>query len=117
MKKGPTFEKQLVEYLRACFGDGTIERRVMGGRNDRGDVAGIFWRGEPFVIEAKNVSKLRPAQWFEELENECGNADTDMGAIVYHRPGKGEKSMGEQGVLMTLATLVRLLGGDTDGDV
>ncbi len=117
MKRGPQFEKHLVEYLRSCFGDGTIERRVRGGRNDRGDVAGIFWRGEPFVIEAKNVSKLRPAQWFEELENECGNADTDMGAIVYHRPGKGEKSMGEQGVLMTLATLVRLLGGDTDGDV
>ena len=114
MKKGPTFEKQVVEYLQRCFGDGTIERRVMGGKNDRGDVAGLFWHGRPFVIEAKNVTKLQPAKFYAELEVECGNADTDMGAIVYHRPGKGEKSMGEQGVLMTLSTLVRLLGGDAD---
>ena len=117
MKKGPTFEKQVVEYLRRCFGDGTIERRVMGGKNDRGDVAGLFWHGQPFVIEAKNVSKLQPAKFYAELEAECGNADTDMGAIVYHRAGKGEKSMGEQGVLMTLATLVRLLGGEPDGEL
>ena len=116
MKKGPLFEKQLVEYLRAAFGDG-IERRVMGGANDRGDVAGLYWHGQPFVIEAKNVTKLQPSKWFGELEAECGNADTDMGAIVYHRAGVGEAHMGEQGVLMTLSTLVRLLGGDTDGDV
>ncbi len=117
MKKGPLFEKQVIEYLRAAFGTDTIERRVMGGANDRGDVAGIFWQGRPFVIEAKNVSKLQPSKFYAELEAECGNADTDMGAIVYHRAGKGEKSMGEQGVLMTLATLVRLLGGEPDGEL
>lgn len=117
MKRGPLFEKQLVVFLRRCFGEGTIERRVMGGKNDRGDVAGVFWQGRPFVIEAKNVKTLRPAQYFAELEAECGNADTDMGAIVFHRPGKGEASMGEQGVLMTLSTLVRLLGGDVDGEL
>lgn len=113
MKKGSLFEKQVVVYLRRAFGSG-IERRVMGGKNDRGDVAGVFFRGEPFVIEVKNVTKLRPAQWYGELESECGNADTDLGAIVFHRPGVGEAHMGEQGVLMTLSTLVRLLGGDAD---
>ena len=115
MKKGPLFEKQVVEYLRAAFGE-SVERRVMGGANDRGDVAGMFFRGRPFVIEAKNVTQLRPKKFFAELGDECGNADTDLGAIVFHREGFGEKSMGEQGVLMKLSTLVALLGGP-DGDV
>lgn len=79
MKKGPEFEKWVVERLRRAFGP-SIERRVMGGANDRGDVAGLYWQGRPFVIEAKNVTKLRPKQWFDELEAECGNADTDIGA-------------------------------------
>lgn len=109
------FEKQVVEYLRERFGDGTIERRVMGGANDRGDVAGIYFRGRPFVVEVKNVTKLRPAQWYGELEAECGNADTDLGAIVWHRPGIGEAHMGQQGVLMTLDTLCELLGADDGG--
>jgi len=113
MKKGPEFEKWVVERLCKAFGP-SIERRVMGGANDRGDVAGVYFRGRPFVIEAKNVTKLRPKQWFEELEVECGNADTDLGAIVFHRAGFGEKSMDEQGVLMTYSTLIKLLGGDAD---
>ena len=50
MKKGPLFEKQVVVYLQRAFGD-TIERRVMGGANDRGDVAGVYFRRRPFVIE------------------------------------------------------------------
>lgn len=115
MKKGPQFEKDVVEYLRQRFGDGTIERRVMGGANDRGDVAGVFFKGQPFVVEVKNVTKLQPKKWFGELENECGNADTDLGAIVWHRPGYGATRMGEQGVLMTLDTLCRLLGADDGG--
>ena len=116
MKKGPLFERQVVVFLRRVFGDGTIERRVMGGKDDRGDVAGVFFRGRPFVLEVKNVTQLRPKQYFEELETECGNADTDLGAIVFHRAGVGEAHMEDQGVLMTLGTLVKLLGAD-DGDV
>lgn len=116
MKKGPQFEKDVVEYLRRAFDSDSIERRVMGGANDRGDVAGLYWHGRPFVVEVKNVTKLRPKAWFGELEAECGNADTDMGAIVFHREGFGEKSMDGQGVLMTLGTLKKLLGAD-DGEL
>jgi hypothetical protein len=112
MKKGPLFEKQGVDYLNASFDTDTIERRVMGGANDRGDVAGVYFGGKPFVVEFKNVKTLRPKQYFAELEAECGNADTDMGAVVFHRPKVGEKSMGEQGVFMTLRTLCRLLGAE-----
>jgi len=115
MKKGPLFEKQVVVYLQRAFGD-AIERRVMGGKNDRGDVAGLYWRGKPFVLEIKNRNRVELAAWMGELEAECGNADTDMGAVVFHRKGKGAGSMGDQYVLMDLRTLTRMLGGD-DGDV
>lgn len=112
MKRGPLFEKQGVEYLNASFDTDTIERRVMGGVNDRGDVSGVYFQGKPFVVEFKNVKQLRPKQYFAELEAECGNADTDLGAIVFHREGFGERHMGGQGVLMTFETLVKLLGGN-----
>ena len=113
MKKGPWFEARTVDYLRAAFGD-AIERRVMGGKNDRGDVAGVYFHGRPFVIEAKNRAKLELATWMGELADECGNADTDMGAVVFHRKGKGAQSMGEQYVLMDLRTLCKLLGADDE---
>lgn len=115
MKKGPLFEKQVVVYLQRAFG-GSIERRVMGGANDRGDVAGLYWQGRPFILEVKNRNRVELAAWMGELEAECGNADTDMGAVVFHRKGRGAGSMGDQYVLMDLRTLARLLGGD-DGDV
>lgn len=114
MKKGPLFEKQVVLYLQKAFGSDAIERRVQGGANDRGDVAGVFWHGRPFVIEVKNRTAVTPAQWFRELDAECGNADTDMGAVVFHRPKVGEAHMGEQGVFMSLRTLCRLLGAEVD---
>lgn len=114
MKKGNLFEKLVVEFLRRAFQTDTIERRVMGGANDRGDVAGVYFRGRPFVIEVKNRTNVTPAQWFRELADECGNADTDLGAVVFHRPKVGEKSMGDQGVFMTLRTLAILLGADDE---
>ena len=114
MKRGPLFEKQVVEYLRTAFGD-AIERRVMGGKNDRGDVAGVYFHGRPFVVEVKNRAKLELATWMGELADECGNADTDLGAVVFHRKGRGAKSMGDQYVLMDLRTLCRLLGAYDGG--
>ena len=109
-------EARTVDYLCEAFDTDTIERRVMGGKNDRGDVAGLYWHGKPFVLEVKNRNRVELAAWMGELADECGNADTDMGAVVFHRKGRGAGSMGDQYVLMDLRTLVRLLGGD-DGDV
>ena len=116
MKRGPLFEKQVVTYLCRAFDTTSIERRVMGGRNDRGDVAGVFWQGRPFVVEIKNRARTELAAWMDELADECGNADTDLGAVVFHRKGKGAQSMGDQYVLMDLRTLCRLLGAD-DGEL
>ena len=116
MKKGPWMEARTVEFFNKAFNTDTIERRVMGGANDRGDVAGLYWQGRPFVLEVKNRNRVELAAWMGELEAECGNADTDMGAVVFHRKGRGASSMGDQYVLMDLRTLCRLLGAD-DGDV
>lgn len=116
MKKGPWMEARTVEFFNKAFNTDTIERRVMGGANDRGDVAGLYFRGRPFVVEVKNRTAVTPAQWFRELRDECGNADTDLGAVVFHRPKVGEAHMGDQGVFMTLRTLAILLGAD-DGEL
>jgi hypothetical protein len=116
MKKGPWMEARTVEFFNKAFNTDTIERRVMGGANDRGDVAGLYFRGRPFVVEVKNRTSVTPAQWFKELQDECGNADTDLGAVVFHRPRVGEAHMGDQGVFMTLRTLAILLGAD-DGEL
>lgn len=116
MKKGPWMEARTVEFFNKAFNTDTIERRVMGGANDRGDVAGLYFRGRPFVVEVKNRTSVTPAQWFKELADECGNADTDLGAVVFHRPKVGEAHMGDQGVFMTLRTLAILLGAD-DGEL
>jgi len=116
VKRGPLFEKQVVTYLCRAFDTTSIERRVMGGKNDRGDVAGVFWQGRPFVVEIKNRARTELAAWMDELADECGNADTDLGAVVFHRKGKGAQSMGDQYVLMDLRTLCRLLGAD-DGEL
>lgn len=116
MKKGPWMEARTVEFFNKAFNTDTIERRVMGGANDRGDVAGLYWQGRPFVVEVKNRTAVTPAQWFRELRDECGNADTDLGAVVFHRPKVGEAHMGDQGVFMTLRTLAILLGAD-DGEL
>lgn len=109
-------EARTVDYLCEVFDTDAIERRVQGGTNDRGDVAGLYWHGRPFVLEVKNRTAVTPAQWFRELRDECGNADTDMGAVVFHRPKVGEAHMGDQGVFMTLRTLAILLGAD-DGEL
>ena len=109
-------EARTVEFFNKAFNTDTIERRVMGGANDRGDVAGLYFRGRPFVVEVKNRTSVTPAQWFKELQDECGNADTDLGAVVFHRPRVGEAHMGDQGVFMTLRTLAILLGAN-DGEL
>jgi len=117
LKKGPKFEQDVVNYLCKAFDTNAIERRVMGGANDRGDVAGLYWQGRPFVVEVKNRNRVELAAWMGELEVECGNADTDLGAVVFHRRGIGATRMGEQGVFMSLETFVKLLGATEEGDM
>lgn len=115
-QKGTVMETAVVNYLRGVFSDTehTIRRGALHGRQDEGDVHGLTHRGGRIVVEVKNRRRLEINDWLEQAERERGNADAAYGVVVFHRNGIGLSRMGEQGVLMTLETFARLIGGDTD---
>ena len=114
--KGTMMETKVVEYLRAAFDDTeeTIHRATLHGARDVGDVHGLAYRGGRIVLEVKNCRKFEPKEWLRQAGRERGNADAAYGVVVFHRNGIGLSRMGEQGVLMTLETFARLIGGETD---
>ena len=105
MKKGPLAEALVVRCLQE-HGWPYAERRVMGGVNDRGDVAGI----PGLVIEVKNRGALALAEWVDEAVREATpvrivalldgqGRDTgrtwqdpvnDLGVVWHKRRGKGD---------------------------
>ena len=113
-KKGTVMETAVLNYLRRAFSDAerTIRRGALHGRQDEGDIHGLTCRGERIVVEVKNRRRLELSDWLEQAERERGNADAAYGVVVFHRNGIGLSRMGEQGVLMTLETFTRLIGGE-----
>ena len=109
--KGTKFEQQVVSYMRSVLGDKRIERRAMGGTNDRGDIAGVTLRCKPVVIECKNHQRMELSQWLEEAETERGNADAEFAFVVHKRRGCGEASMGQTYVTCTLEMLCAVIAG------
>ncbi len=116
--KGTAMETAVVSYLRGFFSDseGTIHRRALQGKNDQGDVGGVLWKGSPIVIEVKNCRKFEPKEWLRQAEVERGNADAALGVVAFHVNGIGIENTGQQGVLMTLETFCKLIGGAHEGD-
>ena len=84
MKKGPLFEKQVVEYLRS-EGFDKCERRVMGGRLDRGDISGI----PNVVLEVKNTGVMQMGAAVAEAEKEAANAGARWWSVIFKRRQKG----------------------------
>ena len=80
MKKGPSYESRLVAFLTRVL-EIPVERRVMGGANDKGDVAGI----PNWVIEAKNVTISGLGQAMNEAKREARNAGARYYAAVLNR--------------------------------
>ena len=115
-KKGTVMETAVLNYLRAAFQDAerNIRRGALHGKDDEGDIHGLTCRGGRIVVEVKNRRKYMPGEWLDEAERERGNADAAYGVVVFHRNGIGLSRMGEQGVLMTLDTFARLIGGEPD---
>ena len=113
-QKGTVMETAVMNYLREAFHDTehTIRRGALHGRQDEGDIHGLTHRGERIVVEVKNRRRLELSDWLEQAERERGNADAAYGVVVFHRNGIGLSRMGEQGVLMTLETFTRLIGGE-----
>lgn len=104
--EGTRFESQFVDYLRRTLGDGRIE-----GRNDRGDVSGVFMRGRPVVIECKDHARMELARWLDEAEAERGNADAEFAVVAHKRRGCGEANMGRTYVTMTAETFAAMIAG------
>jgi hypothetical protein len=116
-------ESRTVDYLRWALDDDRIERRHLTGAKDRGDIAGVRYRGHRIVIECKNTAKPNVTQHLREAETERGNDDALIGVVVQKRPGVGIDShdgQARQLVMMTLESFALLLndgialGGDAD---
>jgi hypothetical protein len=100
--KGTAWASKIVAYLRD-EGWPHAELRNLSGRNDRGDIAGVIG----VCIEAKNQARHSLAEWLDEAIVERHNAGADVGAVWFHRRGKG--SPGEGFVLMPGWQFVALL--------
>lgn len=116
--KGTRMETAVTSYLRETFEDaeGAIHRAALHGTQDQGDVHGLFFHGGKVVLEVKNCRRYEPKEWLRQAERERGNADAAYGVVVFHVNGIGLDNMGEQGVLMTLETFCKLIGGLNEDD-
>lgn len=106
---GSRFEQLVADYLQDRLDDDRIERRVMGGTNDRGDISNVRFLGHRVVIECKDVQSMSLGSWVDEAEVERGNDDALLGVVVHKRRGKGSGE--EQFVTMSLGDFALLLLG------
>ena len=108
-KAGTAMETLVAAYL-AAHVDDRIERRRLGGSEDRGDISGLRHMGERVVIECKSTTRTDLAGWAAEAETARGNDDAVAGVIISKRHGKGQP--GDQWVHMTLRDFVALITGE-----
>lgn len=110
-RKGNSFAEDVANYMAARLGDRRIERRVLHGTNDRGDIAGLMMRGKRVAVECKNHAKMELSTWVDEAEAERLNDHAEFGIVVHKRKGKGSKHFGENYVTMTLDTYLAMTAG------
>ena len=108
-RKGSAFEVAVSNYLAEALNDDMIERRVLQGAKDSGDVAGVRFMGKRVVVECKAEKTLKPPEWLREAEAERVNDSASFAVVVAKRRGVGDTRTGEQLVLMTLGTFAGLL--------
>jgi Holliday junction resolvase len=104
-RKGSTFERDLVAYLRAN-GFPAAERTYGAGRpDDVGDIDGV----PDFTIEAKAHRAIDLAAFADEAETERVNAGRRFAAVIAKRRNKATSAAY---VIVTLEQFVRLIHGD-----
>lgn len=108
---GTRFESLVAGYLAGRVDD-RIERRRLEGSKDRGDIAAVRTRhNERVVLECKDYGgRTEIGSWLKELQEEKTNDGASIGAIVAKR--RGTTAPEDQIVIMTLADLAFLLGGE-----
>lgn len=102
MKPGPQFEKDVVEFLRSA-GFPNAERRVQGGVNDKGDIAGVAG----WVIETKRIKAADLGEGMNEAQREAKNAGVGRYAYVKKRRQKPTSEAYAIVPLWLLAELIR----------
>ena len=104
--KGSTYERLIVDYLRAKGFN--VDRTRAGWADDRGDVHGIQ---HPvlgsFTIECKNHKAMDLAGWMAELDREIAANGGGLGAVVHKRRGKANSE--DQYATLPLWMLVQLI--------
>lgn len=100
-QKGDQYERDTIKYLRDAGFE--VDRTRAGWSDDRGDIHGI----EGFTFECKNWKTASLPLWIRELEVECANNKTYVGAVIHKK--KGSTDMGEQYATLPFKMLVLLL--------
>ncbi len=105
---GAKFEKLVADFLAENLDD-RIERRVLGGAKDRGDIANVRdSHNRRIVIETKDYGgKLNLPQWTKEAHQEAHNDNAHIGVVVHKRHGNAKPA--DQWVAMTVNDLIQLL--------
>ena len=105
---GTASERAVVRYL-AAHGFPAAERRALHGATDLGDITGtpgIVWEvkgGEA----AKDASDKQIAAWFDEAQEEAGNAGATYGFLIVQRRQKAVRDWWAVLDVCDLAKLVR----------
>lgn len=104
---GSSFERLIADAL-ALHVDDRIDRKVLGGAKDKGDIAGIRHHGHRVVVECKNYGgQVKVGPWLDEAETERINDNAQVGVVIAKRRGITDPL--QQTVLMTVADLIALL--------
>lgn len=107
---GTRFERSIADYLKAVLDDDRIDRRAKTGSKDRGDIAGVRFRGERVVLELKDYGgKLQLPEWCRQGEIEAGNDDAPFWAVIAKRRGTTDPA--EQWVAMPVRMYAAMLAG------
>ena len=101
-QKGTLAEVGVVKALQSA-GWPHVERRALGGSQDRGDIAGL----PGVVIEVKNCKTMALGAWLREAEVERRNDGAEYG-VVWHKL-RGTTDAAAWSVSMTGETFMRLL--------
>jgi hypothetical protein len=102
-QKGTLAESAVADYLKNTWN--TVERRVLSGKNDKGDIAGI----PKIVIEVKNQKSYKFSEWLKETKIEQINAEADYGVLVVKPNGVGVSKTDQWWAVLPLEDLVSLL--------
>lgn len=105
-QKGSRFERVISDYLCDNWSD-VIDRRVLSGSKDRGDLANVRVAGHRVTVECKNHARIELSNWLDQAVEEADNDGALMGMVVHKRKGRADGS--EQYVTMRLGDLIALL--------